>query len=184
MSSKRKVFIYFTLTVLLFLISFGFYWQGGVSRILNNVFGYGGMSRPYGLITFHGIPIVATIHKYLFISFLFILPFIYKTNHVLKSALMSMLFVLTWTSGISTQTFVLPIALGALMPSAGFTLFTITASSFLFGDLDELKLNFFSWMCWNYVWLCAFIWFLIEVNKNRPTYVESPVNSSNRLLRI
>ncbi len=181
MVSKRKILVFFALTVFLFLISFGFYWQGGASQIIKNVFGYGGMSRPYGLVTFHGYPIVTIIHKYLFISLLLIWPFIYKTNHVLKSALISMLFTLTWTSGISTQTFVLPIALGALMPSGGFVLFTIAASLFLFGNLDELKLNVFQWITWNYVWFCAFIWFLIELNTNRLASIKTTANSKNLL---
>ena len=163
---KKMTFFLFTFSVFLFLISFAPYWKEGSERILRNVLYYGGMNRPYGFIHFHTNLLLALIHKFLFISFLFVWPFICKVRDLVKSSLTGMLFFLVFTSGISTQQFILPIALGALRPNVGFFLFTTAASFLLFGSIDELKIQYFNVMTWDYVWFCSFIWFLVELQKN------------------
>ena len=174
---NRKVLFLFTLSVLLFSLTFLPYWAEGQERIVKNVLRYGGMSRPYGLIHFHVSDMAVLIHKFLFISLLLIWPFIYKTQNLVKSSLIGMLFFLVFSSGISTQQFILPIALGALYPNMGFALFTTAVSFFLFGDLDELKIAFFKGMSWNYIWFCAVIWFLMELKPQ-------PVQKSAKLVHV
>ncbi len=164
---NKRALCLFAFSVLLFCLSFVPYWAEGQERIIKNVFHYGGMGRPYGLINFHINNAVVLIHKFLFISLLLIWPFIYKTVNLVKSSLIGMLLFLVFSSGISTQQFILPIALGTLYPNMGFMLFTMAASFFLFGDLDELKILFFKGMSWNYIWFCAVIWFLIELKHSK-----------------
>ncbi len=163
--SKVQIIFLFSLSVALFLLSFVPYWKEGSAKILANVFRYGGISRPYGFILLDLNPTVAIVHKYLFIVLLLAWPFCIKTNRLLKSSLLGMLLFLVFTSGISAQQFVLPIALASLQPSSGFYLFTAAASVFLFGNIDELKLPFFEPIGWNYVWIATSIWFVFELKQ-------------------
>ncbi len=164
--SNVQVFALFLLTVSLFLLCFVPYWKEGSVRILENVFRYGGISRPYGLAMFDIHPVVAQLHKYLFIGLLLVWPFYFKTKHLWSSSLIGMLLFLVFTSGVSAQQFVLPIALAALQPSIGFYLFSFVTSLFLLGNIDELKMVCFEFVGWNSVWLAVFIWFILEVRKS------------------
>ncbi len=166
-AKHKTIFFLFTLSVVLFLLSFAPYWPEGQERIIKNVLSYGGMNRSYGFVNFHANPTLGLIHKFLFISLLLVWPFIYRIKDLVKSSLMGMLFFLVFSSGISTQQFILPVALGALQPNAGFFLFTTAASFLLFGNIDELKISFFKGMTWNHVWFCALIWFLVELKNNK-----------------
>ncbi len=167
--SNAKIAALFLSTVLLFLLCFLPYWREGSARILGNVFRYGGISRPYGFIFLDFNSAAAIIHKYLFIALLLLWPFCFGAKQLIKSSLIGMLLFLTFTSGISAQQFVLPIALAALQPSAGFYLFTITASLFLFGNIDELKMPFFEPIGWSCVWIAVSVWFILELKqKNTP----------------
>lgn len=165
LKSNKRVVLLFLTSIVLFLLSFGTFWIGGREAIIKNVFAYGGMSQPYGFICLHFSPFAAAVHKYVFIFLLFGWPFLFKTKDLLKSSLVGMLVLLVFTSGISTQQFVLPVALGALQPNIAFGFYTMAVSFFLFGNLDELKIPFFGVMSWNYVWFAVFIWFLYEINQ-------------------
>jgi hypothetical protein len=92
-------------------------------------------------------------------------PFYFRPKDLIQAARIGMLLFLVFTSGISAQQFVLPIALAALQPSFGFFLFTGVTSLFLLGNVDELKVIRWSYVDWNYVWVAALIWFALEVKK-------------------
>lgn len=167
--SRIKILLLFSLTIFAFLFSFLPYWENSLNGIVKGVFGYGGVSRPYGFMMLDTNLALAAIHKYSFIFLLLCWPFYFRTNDLVKSCRIGMLLFLVFTSGISAQQFVLPIALAALQPSFGFFLFTGVTSLFLLGNVDELKVVRWSYVNWNYVWGAALIWFVLEVKKVKST---------------
>lgn len=171
--SRIKILFLFSLTILVFLLSFLPYWEDSLNGIVKGVFGYGGVSRPYGFMMLDVSLALAAIHKYLFISLLLCWPFYFRTNDLVKTSRIGMLLFLVFASGISAQQFVLPIALAALQPSFGFFLFTGVTSLFLLGNVDELKVARWSYVDWNYVWVAALIWFVLEIKKARSVLLKS-----------
>lgn len=177
--SRIKALLWFAFSVTLFFLSFAPYWSRGAGGILGNVFGYGGISRPYGFIMLDFNIAIAQWHKYFFVGLLLLWPFCFQTPQLLRSSLIGMLVFLIFTSGISAQQFILPVALAALQPSLGFYLFSAVSSLFLFGNIDELKIHFFEFIDWNCIWIAATGWFVLELNKKRQV---PQAGESDRLL--
>ena len=122
-----------------------------------------GYADQYGIMSlFHFSPI-----KYVFIAGLFIFGFFLKDKDIIRNCLLGMLFFLTFTTGISNQYFVLPIALGALHPSRRFLLYSLAATFFLLGDVDNVYVPGFNILGSNVVWLSVMYWFILELKRNK-----------------
>lgn len=147
-------------TVLIFLMSFGLYWQTSAAYIVRNVFLYSSEKGFYGLTSLFGYGPVMPI---LFVVGLVLFPFFILKRDLLTQALLSILFFLTFTTGIGQQYFVLPIALGAFRPSLGFFVYSIVGSCFLLGAQANLHVPYFDQVPWNAVWLAALFWFVTEL---------------------
>ena len=166
--SWKKAIILFFLALIFFLLTFVPYWKEGAQGIVDNVFLYsGGMSASYGLISFEFAPVGTLIHKYMFILAMFLFAFFFRAKNIIRVALVNLLFFFVFTSGLSAQQMVLPIALGALIPTNAFYLYTLITSLFLFGDINELKIRLFESYNWNCVWICALVWFVVELIKSK-----------------
>lgn len=158
----RKKFIWLLCLSFILIIFLFIPFLNNVGGVVRNVVGYGGVDRFYGFNALFEPP-VKMIYKYIFIVLLFLWAYLVKTTSLGRRYLLSFLFYLVFTPGISAQQFVLPIALGALIPSSGFYLYSIAGSLFLFGDYDELKIRFFTLINWNIVWFSVLFWFLTEL---------------------
>lgn len=176
----RKYFITIVLiflSLIIFFSSFLPYWQEGKQSIILNVFRYGGIMGYYGFSNIlrnvcdtgcvHSITLLY-LYKYIFIfiSLLFTVTLVIIRRDIIWSLMMSILFFLTFTSGIGGQYFVLPIALGALKPTKMYFLYTVVTSFFLLGNKYEFDISYFKFFSWNIIWFVAFIWFLYEIKSN------------------
>jgi hypothetical protein len=153
----------FAVSVVIFLSLFIPYWNTGRHGIIENVFGYGAKVGVYGVTSLFEMAQL----KYLFISALFIFPFFLKGTDIIARCLLGTLFFLSFTTGISIQYFVLPVALGAIRPSKLFILYTFVTSCFLLGSPDNLFLPGFNLFRWNIVWIAVVCWFIAEMRLNR-----------------
>jgi hypothetical protein len=162
-----KIFILFCLTGVFFASLFIPFWKEGKDGIIAGL-QYSGMRPSYGFINFITNENAATVYKYVFLVMLFSWSIILKTKSIIRDCLLGFLFFLVFTFGISAQQFVIPIALGALIPSFGFYLYSLIASLFLFGDINELKITLFQPFNWNCVWIAAIVWFFIEAKRAFP----------------
>ena len=158
-------------SVALFLISFVPYMREGLSGIIANVFQYGGMRENYGLIMFYERlgeqgNVYASIHKVAFISGLMMWALYYRPTNLIRGSLLGFLFFLVFTSGMSLQQLVLPVAIGAIIPSGGFYLYCIISTFVLLGDVNELKIHLFEPFSIAFVWVAAVAWFGSELKKS------------------
>jgi hypothetical protein len=130
-------FLLFVISVCVFLSLFIPYWSDGKNGIINNVFMYGGgyVGR-YGILTL----VKLTQLKWAFIVGMFVFPLLLKSKDITRQCLMGMLFFMTFTTGISIQYFILPIALGALRPSKGFILYSLAATLFTIGNGNNVAI--------------------------------------------
>jgi len=153
----------FAVSACIFLATFTPYWSGGKEGIINNVFLYSaGSGRGYGVISLFQFPPI----KYVFIAGLFLFGLFLKDKDIIRNCLLGMLFFLAFITGISIQYFVLPIALGVLRPSKGFLLYSLAATLFLLGDVDNVYVPGFNLLGWNVVWLSVMYWFIIELKRS------------------
>jgi hypothetical protein len=153
---SKYIALFFLITVVLFLLTFIFYWFGGSSGIISNVFLYGGIGGYYGISSFVRIPYL----KYIFISALLIYPFFIQERDIIEQFLLGSLFFLTFTSGIGIQYFVLPVVFGSLRPSNWFLLYTYISSIVILGDSTNLYLYGFNFFSFNAIWISVLFWFV------------------------
>jgi hypothetical protein len=159
----RIKLLLFAVSVCIFLATFIPYWSGGKEGIINNVFLYSaGSGRSYGIMSLFQFPPI----KYIFIAGLFLFGLFLKDKDIIRNCLLGMLFFLAFITGISIQYFVLPIALGVLRPSKGFLLYSLAATLFLLGDVDNIYVPGFHLLGWNVVWLSVMYWFIIELKRS------------------
>jgi len=158
-------FLLFVISVCVFLSLFIPYWDEGKNGIIRNVFMYGGgYTRNYGLPTIALIPRL----KWAFIVGMFIFPLFLKSKDIIRQCLMGMLFFMTFTTGISIQYFILPIALGALRPSKGFLAYSLAAGLFTIGNGNNVAvLALEEFITWNLVWVASVFWFATEFQRDR-----------------
>ncbi len=150
-------FLALALSVALFLASFLPYLNSpeALDGIIHNVFLYSADQRfPYGLRLFLNVN-----YTPLFIGALFLFPFALRNPNLLKRCLFGVLFFLTFTPGYGIQYYVLPIALGALAPSDGFWLYTISGTLFMLGSY--LNVNLLNHLPPTVVWATAVYWFIL-----------------------
>jgi len=135
------------------------YLDDGSKRVVKSVFLFSSIKESYGINTFFYFKEL----KYLFVLGLFIYPFFLKNKDIIKQCLLCALFFLVFTTGIGIQYFILPVAFGALYPSKGFLLYSLTTSLFILGSVNNVNLGIFkifSW--WDIVWISAIYWFIAE----------------------
>ena len=161
---NQDIVILFCLSIFLFLATFLPYWQQGSSGILMNVFGYKSIEGIYGITSIINL----SIFRDLFVPGLVIYPFFIQKKEIKTQMLLAMLFFLVFTSGIGIQYFVLPIAFAALIPTAGFYLYTYIASVFILSDPNNIA--FFPRIIpINLLWIVLIIWFAgIHFTRNQP----------------
>jgi hypothetical protein len=165
----------FAVSVCIFLVMFLSYWgceskgiiknpdgstfESSSEGIILNVFRYSSTVGIYGITSLFYFPPL----KYVFIVGMFIFPLFLKSRDIVRQCLLGMLFFLAFTSGVSIQYFILPIALGALCQSKGFLFYTLVGSLFVLGDVNNVFVPGFHLFRWNIVWIGAICWFAAEL---------------------
>jgi len=153
----------FLISVTIFLCTFIPYWNAGKEGIINNVFLYSSWAGDYGINTLIHCPHI----KYLFIVALILFPFFLKGKDLLRQCLLGFLFFLTFTTGIASQYFLLPVAFGSLRPSKGFMIYSCLASAFILGSPNHISIPGFHLLKWNLVWIGATYWFIEQIYLDR-----------------
>ncbi len=173
-NNKKKGFVLFGLSIILFLITFTPFYGQAKYEIDEYVFRYQGLATLSGFtgILYQVCPKCSildvplyTLYKYVFIlaSFGFGI-FLSKKINLLRSLLLSTLFFLTFTSAHAATYFILPIPFGALFPTKSFYLYSLLLSLFLLGNVVGVKLNPYLTVIQYYIiWISASIWFLSEL---------------------
>jgi hypothetical protein len=161
----------FVVSVIVFLLLFIPYWKAGSKGIIEHVFKYGSYSGIYGLTSINGLMLLFTLPqlKYFFIVAMFFFPFCLKSRDIIAQCLLGALFFLTFTTGFSTQYFVLPMALAAIRPSKFSLVYTIVASALLLGNYNNVFIPGFNLLKLNMVWIAVICWFIAEMRLNRRT---------------
>lgn len=173
MHFSKKIYIavfLFIATMLVFLTSFLPFLPEAYSQIVQNVFKYKSMEGLYGVSYILAKYCSACqdpdtnfiIRNVFLLAGLAFVAFI-RHRDTARSALLSFLFFLTFTTGIGGQYFVFPIALGALFPSFWFYLYSIVVTLFLLGNDWEFNISVFKIFSWNSVWVVTLLWFLAEI---------------------
>ena len=163
---RKKIVLFFSLSTLLFLSTFLPYWKEGSNGIIKNVFMYGGLEKRYGISYFLvklGLANLIKYYKYFFIALLFSFPFFFKKKDLAMSCLGGFLTFLSFTSGISDQYFVLPVAIGSITNSLFFYLYTLMGSLYLFGSSAQLDIQKYKLFSSNFIWLIVIFWFFKEI---------------------
>ncbi len=149
----------FGLTSAVFGMLLMFYWDVAKDDILKNVIFYSSYMLPYGISTFFKAGFI----KWGFIAGLVLFPFVIRKFPVERQLLVMMLFFLVFTTGVGVQYFMLPVALGALMPSLGLRIYTAITTAFLLGNYYNLHIQALSFIPWNAVWIAAVLWLVLEL---------------------
>ncbi len=164
---KPKVIVAFGLSMVIFLATFIPYWPVGKSGIIRNVFLYQSLSGLYGF-TFllkKINPALVAVYSKFFICLLFYFALRFKTKKLSRMVLINMLFFLTFTSGLSDQYLILPIALACLNKSFLFLVYTLIVSFYLFQSPVQLVLRQYDFVSSHLVWLVCVLWFIVEFLK-------------------
>lgn len=148
----------FALSCFAFLLLFLPYWKDSSNEIFKCVFGNNSITGIYGISLLFNFFYL----KYLFIAGLFIYPLLVKSSSLLKRTLLGMLFFIVFATGMAVQYFILPIAIGALVPSWGFLLYTFFATFVILGHPANLNLPILSYLNINLIWIAGVIWFVTE----------------------
>jgi hypothetical protein len=156
-------FLLFLISVCFFLALFIPYWNGGKEGIIRNAFMYSPGVGMYGITSLFNLPQL----KYLFIIGMCVFPLFLRNRDIIQQCLLGMLFFLTFTSDISIQYFILPVAIGSLYPSKGFLFYSLAASVFILGNSDNLFVPGFHLFGWNVVWVGATYWFFSELMRSK-----------------
>lgn len=184
MFKKNKVIkggVLFLLTVIAFLATFIPFYNNNESKfvIKEYVLGYQGqatISGITGMIRFFCVNCeifdmrLYTLYKYLFMAggMLFSI-FLLRRKNLLHSLLLSFLFFLTFSSALSAQYLVLPIAVAALFPSRWFLAYTTLVTIFLLVFQMEVDISIYAKvLLLNIVWLFSSLWFIAELTKAYP----------------
>lgn len=172
-----KAIFLFILSVGIFLLTLLPFMSEG-TQIIKRVFLYGGVQGLYGLSYFIGNILgnnfkligvgVYELYKLLFLSGYLLFVILVKPKDIVRGILLSILFFLTFTSGIGAQYFILPIAVGVFFPTRWFYLYSLIVTLFYLGSSDELNLYTFKVFEWNTVWLFVIFYFTAEVFENFP----------------
>jgi hypothetical protein len=150
----------------IFLATFLPYWSTGREGIIKYVFMYASNESKYGITTLFNSPHI----RYLFIIGMFVFPLFMKNRDILRQCLLGFLFFMTFTSGISIQYFVLPIAIGSLYASEGFLFYSIAAALCILGSKSNVYWPGLD-LHWNVIWVCAIYWFVSEWIRSKNTAV-------------
>lgn len=173
---NSKGILLFAASVCIFFLSFLPY-ISAYEDIKRQVFRYGGLQGFYGLSYFTQIFCAKctvfglsfnSILMYIFLPLYFLFAWTIRHKNIARALLISVLFFMTFTTGIAAQYFVLPIALGALFPTKWFYLYSISTFLFFLGSIDEYQIPAFGTFTWNTVWLFAGLWFISEVSRVTP----------------
>jgi hypothetical protein len=165
-------FLLFVISVCVFLSLFIPYWSEGKKGIIKWVFLYGG-----GYVGRYGIPTLIKLPriKWAFVAGMLVFPLFLKSKDIITQCLMGMLFFMTFTTGISIQYFILPIALGALRPSKGFLLYSLAATLFTIGSGNNVAVPLLEEIVtWNIVWVASVFWFVTEFQRDRQPELIAP----------
>lgn len=171
LKNKGKAAKMFLFTVVVFLLSLLPFIFDAPKQIVKQVFFYGGAGTHYGIPYFLNFlcldcewkKTVLQAYKYIFIIMLFTFSFFVRQRDLARSCLLAILFFFTFTSGIATQYFIIPIALGALFPTKWFYLYSAITTLFFLGTIEEFDLLAFKTFTFNTVWLFATLWFVSEI---------------------
>ena len=158
-------FLLFVISVCIFLSLFIPYWSEGKKGIIKWVFMYSG-----GYTIVYGIPTLIKLRylKWTFVVCMFIFPLFLKSKDIIRQCLMGMLFFVTFTTAISIQYFILPIALGTLRPSKGFLVYSLAATLFTIGSGNNVAIPLLEQIVtWNIVWVASVFWFVTELQRDR-----------------
>jgi hypothetical protein len=136
----------------------------------------GGYVGRYGILTLVKLRYL----KWAFIVGMFVFPLLLKSKDIIRQCLMGMLFFMTFTTGISIQYFILPIALGALRPSKGFLLYSLAATLFTIGSGNNVAVPLLEEIVtWNIVWVASIFWFITEFYRDRHPELIAPDPASS-----
>ncbi len=143
------------LAAVLFLITFLPFLEEGQTGIIQNVFLYRSLISRYGFAIFN-----SPIATGLFVAALFVYPFLLRSSDLLTRCLQGTLFFLIFTTGISIQYVMLPIAFGALRRSPGFFIYSVVTTLVLLGHHENMALPAFQIFEIWFVWAAALVWWL------------------------
>jgi hypothetical protein len=156
----------------IFLLTLAPFFPFSGAQIVKRVFLYGGVEGLYGMTYFLGNifsgssfsgPGLYLFYKVIFVLTYLIFVLLVRPKDIARGILLSILFFLTFTSGIGAQYFVLPVAFGVFFPTKWFYLYTVAVTLFFLGSVDELNIYTFKVFEWNIVWLFTILWFLSEL---------------------
>lgn len=188
--AKKKIVAIslFGLSIVVFLLTLLPFVPASGGQIINRVFLYGGVEGLYGMTYFLGNifsgsifagPGLYQVYKIIFLIGYLLFVMLIRPKDIARGILLSILFFLTFTSGIGAQYFMLPIAFGVLFPTRWFYLYTLAVTLFFLGSVDELNIYTFKVFEWNTVWLFTIFWFISELAAS----IE-PLNKLHRKLAI
>ncbi len=146
------------LTAVFFALTLVPYWSGAQQGIIKNVIQYSGVGG-YGMFTLLDWPGL----KYFFIVGLFVFPLMLKGDDIVHDCLMATLFFLSFTTGLSIQQLVLPVALSALRPSLWARLYSAVTTLVILAHNTNLGVPIFFDDEINLAWYTAFVWFAAEI---------------------
>lgn len=171
--SRLRAIIFFVLSLVVFALTFMPFYSTAGPQIIKSVLFYGGVQGLYGFTYFLGnifgnTSTVFNINIYMVYKLLFLFGFLFfvlviRPKDIARGILLSILFFLTFTSGIGAQYFMLPIAFGVFFPTRWFYLYTLSVTLFFLGSADELNIYTFKVFEWNTVWLFTIFWFTSEM---------------------
>ena len=123
----------------------------------------------YGIVSLLKFP----QFKYVFIAGMFVLPLFMGKRDIIRQCLLGFIFFMAFTSGLSIQYFVLPVAIGALFPSKGFLFYCLLVSQFLLVNRNNIFFPGFNFPV-NFIWLSAMYWFVSEWIQSKKAIAIAP----------
>lgn len=168
---RTYAFIFFSGSVVFLLLTFLPYFFEAREEIMKQVIGYSGLGGMYGITYFirnwcascQNMLVVSQAYRTVFMLAAFGFCFFLRKGDPARLLLLSVLFFLSFTSGIGAQYFVLPIALGALFPTKWFYLYSTMTTLFYLGSIDEFGIPVFQIFSFNTVWIFVLMWFIAEI---------------------
>ncbi len=135
-------------------------WPG----IRRHVLAYGGLGGLYGtdvILLFSGVPFWAP--RVLFAAGSLAAIRLLRGVEIGRASLILLIVTLLLVPGIGQQYFVWPIALGSLVPSAGYLIYTVITALFLIGSPRGLGVASPLLPGWYGPWWAALAWLLLEI---------------------
>ena len=149
--------------------------EEGAGGIVQNVFRYSGIPRPYGLTTVLPRGVAAV----LFVAVLAALPALARGPLRLgltRAMELSAIALMTFIPGTGEAYFVVPAIWGAVHASAGYWLFSAVAYLFLLTGPNNLQAIPIP-PPWNAVWLSLVVWGVLLVREARRSPAPSPADA-------